>query len=53
MLKEKSGISREKIHLEGNIKKMGIIVKISKFSVEEEIRTKDVDFPTGVLMTTY
>ena len=46
MLKETAGISREKIHIEGNIKKWVYVIDPAQFSVEEEVEQDDVNFPT-------
>ena len=46
MLKEIVGISRQKMHIEGNTKKWVYIIDQAQFNVEEEVEQNDVNFPT-------
>ena len=46
MLKEIVGISRQKMHIEGNTKKWVYIIDPAQFNVEEEVEQNDVNFPT-------
>ena len=45
MLKAIDGISRDKIHLEGNVKRWVYIVNEEIFEKEDEIKQTAVEFP--------